>query len=263
MKQGSTSLSANIHLDSDLTGGGQISGQIANAQWSAQLLALRAGYDKKLHPAPQQGNYNIVLPGEQGGGASNPAGHGFGKITIKADGSVTWTGTLADGSPVSQSSALSSQGIWPLYAPLYSGAGFVISWIQVTNRSDSDLSGMMIWMKPAGVKSSYFKSGFTNEMETVGSLYTPPPLNSNHGVVVLTGGNLSVPVTNYFSFGANYKASNRAAKFSLAITPSTGWFSGNYGASKFRGALIQNDGIGAGYFLGTNESGQVWFSPTP
>jgi hypothetical protein len=260
MKYGSDSLSATMRLD--LAGGGQITGQITNGQWSAQLLALR-GYDQKLHPAPQQGQYTIVLPGENGGGANNPSGHGFGKITIKPDGGVTWTGTLADGSPVSQSSVLSGQGVWPLYAPLYSGAGFVISWIQFTHRSDSDLSGLMIWMKPAGMKGSYFKSGFTNEMETVGSRYTPPPLNSNHGVVVLTGGNLSVPVTNYFIFGAGYKASNKANKFNLAITPSTGWFNGNYGSSQFKGALIQNDGIGAGYFLGTNESGQVWFSPTP
>jgi len=175
---------------------------------------------------------------------------------------------LSDGSKVTQKSALSSQGFWPLYSSLYGGSGILIGWIQFSDQIETDLEGQTIWMKPGGVAGVFYPAGFTNETQTVGSLYKSPP-NLTNGVAIFTDGNLSSGLTNVFSLGKGSKVSNQGTnKFTLQITTSTGLFKGSLlkpggGTLSFQGALLNKSGTGAGFFLGTNQSGQVFLSPLP
>jgi hypothetical protein len=56
-------------------------------------------------------------------------------------------------------------------------------------------------------------------------------------------------------------------KLSLSLTLPNGLFSGlvqipgTTRSNAFRGALLQSDAAGYGYFLGTNQSGRVYFGP--
>ena len=127
-------------------------------------------------------------------------------MTVSAGGVVKWSGTLADGTKVSQTSAVSKDGLWPLYRSIYGGGGAVISWMQFnTNLPASDLSGQFIWIKPAGLSTKSFPAGFTNSVEAVGSAFTPatagPILNLPNLDLVFSGGGLQVPFTNSFSAG--------------------------------------------------------------
>jgi len=70
------------------------------------------------------------------------------------------------------------------------------------------------------------------------------------------------------TLGANGKISNNSSnKMTLTLVPSTGAFRGNVvppGTNKtvaVQGVLLQNAGNGYGYFLGANQSGQVFLGP--
>jgi hypothetical protein len=233
------------------------------------LLAQRAAYNKKTNPAPQSGQFTLVVPGDDEGGINGPGGHGAATVKVDGNGSVQLSGALGDGTSVSQNSALSSQGIWPLYSSLYNGAGLVIGWMQFANQPESDLGGLTVWTKGTGAAGKYYKSGFTNVAESAGSRYTPPPLNSPNAVIILSGGNLPGPVTNNVVLNSSFKAANQGAgKLSLTITPSSGFYKGSVANPlgwplSFQGVLLEKSGMGAGYFLGTNQSGQVIFNPAP
>ena len=102
------------------------------------MLADRLVFSKSQHPTSRAGNYSLIIPGDAQDNSS-PGGDGYGTVKVDASGAILFNGSLADGSKVSQSSALSKQGIWPLYASLYGGQGAIISWLQFTNQTDSDL----------------------------------------------------------------------------------------------------------------------------
>jgi hypothetical protein len=84
--------------------------------------------------------------------------------------------------------------------------------------------------------------------------------------VVLAGGDLSQALTNPVVLNANNRVTS-SNKTSLAITLSTGLFRGNAPSLAvgktipFRGVLLQKQNRGAGFFLGTNQSGKVYFGP--
>jgi hypothetical protein len=92
-----------------------------------------------------------------------------------------------------------------------------------------------------------------------------------NGVVIFEGGNLSVPLTNEVMLTVGNKVIDLSLtnKLSLTLTPSTGAFSGSVtepGATRadsINGVLLQDESGGYGYFLETNRSGRVLFSPAP
>ena len=63
--------------------------------------------------------------------------------------------------------------------------------------------------------------------------------------------------------------SGTVSNLTLKLTPKTGQFIGNFlhpvtgKAAKFQGAVLQLQTIGAGYFLGTNVSGNVMIESLP
>jgi len=193
---------------------------------------------------------------------------------LKVDGAgvVKWVGTLADGTKVSQGSAISKQGIWPMYSSVYTGAGVVMSWMQFGSQAESDLAGQLVWMKPAGGR--YYPGGFTNEVSAIGSAYQAPAagkralnLSGGNGSVVLSGGGLNGTITKGVTLGLNNKGSGTGV--TLSITAATGLFKGSAVDAQtgkpltFQGVLFKKGNIGVGYFLGQDQSGEVYLGPNP
>jgi hypothetical protein len=241
----------------------------------ADLQANRPPAWNSANPCPYQGQYTLIVPGAADAAAS-PGGTGFGTVTVGVDGKLTFRGSLADNTTVSQTVRLSKEGLWPLYVPLYSGAGSILSWVSVsTNSSPFNLSGELSWIKPTNaivVGVNYYPLGFTNLVPLEGSGYQPPGthavLDFTNGEVIFTGGNLSAPFTNQVVLGANNIVTNLSSNpLTLKINVSNGQFDGNFtapGANKstsFKGVVLQGQNFGAGFFLGTNQSGMVLFGP--
>ena len=250
-----------VHLQLDLTGGGQISGQISAGGWSAELLADKA-------KGARAGSYTLVIPPDTAS-ANSPAGNGFGTVKVDAYGGVQWSGTLADGTKVTQTSGLSKQGIWPLYATLYGGSGSILSWIQFTSQPDSDLGGQLIWLKPRGMATASYRSGFTNEVEAVGSVYTH--LSRARSLdLIFSGGGLLAPFTNSLSLNSNSRVAGLHSNgLTLNITTSSGLFRGSAlnpdtgKALPFQGILFEKLNSGAGFFMNNNQSGEIYLPPAP
>ena len=148
-----------IDLQLDLTGGDQIHGSINGGSWIAELRADRLTFSK-AHPAPFAGYYTLVIP--PASEAQNPSGYGYGAVQVDGLGKVVWSATLADGSKVSQQTAISKEGIWPLYAAPYAGRGLTLGWVQLNT---NDLNGQFVWVKPGGLPGKVYPSGFTNQVQ--------------------------------------------------------------------------------------------------
>jgi hypothetical protein len=263
--------SLRVKLQLDVAGGNQLQGQITDGTWVADLMAHRLIFNKSTKAASQAGSYMIDLPGTTQN-AGVPAGDGFGTVKVDAGGIVQWAGSLADGTKVSQKSALSAQGIWPLYASLYGGKGCALGWIQVTN---GGLSGPFVWLKAAGASSKSYAPGFTNAVEAAGVPFHAPSVGTRilnwtggSGDLVLSGGGLTGQSTSAFRLELNNKVTNLSnRKLSLTINPSSGLFKGsviNPSTGKpmpFQGAFFEDWNFGLGYFLNPTQSGQVLLAP--
>ncbi len=255
-----------ISLQLDLTGGDVLEGGLTNSGWTAELGASRAVFST-ANPAPQAGQYTLILPGTNS--PTLPGGNGFGTVTVNTSGTVTFSGTLGDGTKVTQSAIESGQGQWPLYISLYSGNGMLMGWLTFTNESDQDIEGLLSWFKPSQQATTLYQAGFTNVVEAAGSAYSltkgAPVLNLTGGYVLLEGGGLTQSITNLFTLEANnvVKGSN---KLSLTITTTTGLFKGtttnSAGATiSFNGAVFQKQTNGFGQFLNADQSGNVYVAP--
>jgi hypothetical protein len=262
-----------VTLVLDLVSGQTLSGTISMPSGTADLLAYRTDWDANTNPATQfKGKYTVVLPGNDDASAS-PGGDGFGTLSVGPAGYVTLSGFLADGNAMSQSVQLSAAGDWAMYVPLYGGAGSVWSWLQFdTNNPALTIGGNLNWIRPARSGAVYYPAGFTNDVAAVGSRYTAPT-NSNtrvidltNGIVRFRGGNLSAPFTNIVTLTSSNRVINGSANsLSMSVTASNGLFSGSVkvpGTTRtntFEGVVLQDARAGYGYFLGTNQSGEVTF----
>jgi hypothetical protein len=248
----------------------QITGQLSDGIWTATLRGDRSVFSK-TNLAPYAGNYTMLVPGESGD-PSAPTGHGYGTINVSTLGIAKFTGSLADGTKVAQSAFLSKSGSWPVYVPLYTGKGAVLSWITFTNRANDDLNGTLSWIKAPGAKSKFYLAGFTNESAAIGSIYLAPVgsniLNLTTGQIEFAGGNLSPDFTNSITLGTGNKLmGSDGVGLGLAFTLKSGLFSGKVtdpstGKSlSYGGVVLEKMHSGYGYLLGTNQSSRITIEP--
>ena len=260
-----------VRLAVDRFGRDEIIGSVSSGAWHAALTADRAVFDKQSRPAvAYAGKYGVVVPGDKNGAVA-PAGAGYGSVTVAADGRASWVGVMGDGTPASQSAMLSKRGEWPFYLGLYGGRGSSLGWLHVKPSGDIDVDGRLHWLRPIAPTPKVYTNGFVTESLVVGSSYTPPGtnrvLNMAQALVTFNGGNLAHSFTNLVALGAYGRVTNLGSnKCSLKVTSASGVFTGSVtapGAKKplsFKGILLQRWGYGAGFFLGTNESGRVELS---
>jgi hypothetical protein len=258
-----------VHLQLDLIGGNVLNGSLSDGTWLAELSANRAVYSR-LNPVPQGATkYTLGIPGGLDA-ATQPAGWGYGALSLDTAGNVRFAGALADGTKVSQATALSAQAHWPLFAPLYSGKGLVIGWLTLADQTNTDVSGLVNWIKAPDTKAKLYPAGFefTNGVEVIGSRYSgTPEINLGAGgAIVLDGGGLPESETNAVTYSGNKFTG--ANKSSVTVSAGTGLFRGNVsdGGPKpvsVSGALLQKQNVGYGYFISTSESGRVYLGPLP
>ena len=263
-----------VTLRVNLTNGAdRVVGEVSNGDWISEILAEKNIFHARTNPAPFAGRYTILIPGATETDVC-PTGDGYGTVVVAASGLVTVTATLADGTKISEKVGVGRSGYWPLYTPLYSGQGCLISWLRLIERNSDDITGLMNWFKPAVPRAKLYPDGFALETTALGSSYTPPVtrtnrvLNFESGFVEFSGGNLPFSFANDVQLTSANKVLNLGSnKLTLTISTSSGLFSGttvNPATKKivsFRGALLQKGNYGAGMFTGTNQIGRVTFGP--
>ncbi len=254
-----------LQLQLGVTNGDLIIGTVSDGAWTANLAAAPEVYSK-ANPAPQAGKYTLLIPGSENASAQ-PGGNGFGSVTVGRLGGVSFNGFLGDGTPVTAATTVCSQGLWPFYASLYGGRGAILGWLSFTN---DGISGGVNWFKLPQATAKLYPGGFTNGTEVVGSIYQHtnglPLLGFTNGMFSFNAGNLAQGVTNQVSFGAAIQAASPSTN-QLTFENSSGLFNAsviNPQTGKLisvKGIVLQNQNLGAGFFLGTNESGSVLLTP--
>jgi len=252
-----------------------LSGTVVDGEAVAQLAGGRDVFNSG-HPAPQAGQYTLIIPGIVDSTAS-PAGDGYGTITVDAEGVVHFKGKLADGIMAVQNVALSRNGEWPVCISLHGGKGILIGWLQFVDDAakgnagtGNEIAGTLRWIKPAIASGKLYKQGFSVNSDAIGSRYVPPTGTDNmlqitDGIVTLNGGNLPFSI-NPVTFGPSSKLVNDGPNtLKLTFTPASGLFSGTFkktGTSKtynIKGAVLQKQNYGSGYAPGSDQSGRVVF----
>jgi len=257
-----------VELALDLNGGsGHVTGRVFTAQWDAALLGDHDVFDARTSRAPFATNYTLAVRGDSQA-ELRPGGDGFGTARVDAGGTVSFAGTLADGSKVTQKTAVSRNGNWPFYLALYGGKGSMLGWLTFGDGPTNDLGGKLSWIRPPSITSALYPAGFAFDTEVDGSVYTRPGtgrvLDLTNAVVVFTGGNLSAPITNPVMLGPDNKVTNEGSnRLVLTVVTPLGLIHGAVtppeGANSlpFRGVLLQKQRSGAGFFLGTSQSGRL------
>ncbi|HEX3718513.1 MAG TPA: leucine-rich repeat domain-containing protein [Verrucomicrobiae bacterium] len=267
-RKGLTTVTAALQLDfADQS----VSGTITDGSFVAIIDGNRQVFSAG-HPANQyKGRYSLVIAGNDNPDLG-PSGYGFGNVTVNAAGVITFKGSLADGTSVNQSSFVSKDGYWPLYLPLYKGAGSLYGFCSLSTNGNN-FNSSASWINATNAsKTALYRSGFTNESVNVNITHYVPaqtlPAVMNIG---LMGGNLpmNVVVPVDISSGDVVKPANPADetnKLSMTITKSTGAISGHFvnpanpkETIHFGGVVVQQPlpVIFYGCFLGTTASGAL------
>ena len=251
----------------------RISGTVSAATWSADLAADRNVFNARTNPAPAAGSYTLVVPGMPDS-VTEPAGHGYGVLTVDKAGKILFVGSLADGAKVSQGATLSKDGQWPLYIPLYHGQGSLTSWLTFSNGPTEDFSGQLTWIKSAGAPGKLYQTGFSTETRVSGSAYHKPQI----GQAVLgletcqmsfQGGDLEAELSSEGHFNRSNSLTTTSNQVRVTFNAATGLFKGHFvnpadsRKIPFGGVALQKANMARGYFLGNDQSGAVEVDPSP
>ena len=264
-RKGAASLG--LMLSVNVTNTDFITGTVTDGStFTANLSAARASGSGAASLA---GDYTLIFSGTNNS-PQLPGGDGYGTVSVSTAGAIKLAATLADGTKLSQSAVATTDGEWPLYASLYSGQGEILGWLSLTNPPDAGIGGEVDWIKSPISNAKLYPGGFNFETSVIGSIYyskASPLIGFNNGMVVLNGANLASPITNNVSVSATKVTNLSTNKLTLKLTSSKGTFTGSVvnpltGSSiPFNGVFLQNEGFGAGDFLGGGQSGAVFFGP--
>jgi uncharacterized repeat protein (TIGR03803 family) len=238
----------------------QVTGSVSGSGWvSTNLIAYRAT-NTSIATA-----YTMLIPSDTNN-TSSPGGYGYASITAtvgttKTPATAKISGSLADGTPFSQSTSVSKDGYVPIYANLYSSKGLLLGWINLTNASGDALA----WVHPA-VKSGLFKTAFTSTNQILLSPWSDAPgifgfLTNLSELDGINGTNL---VTN---IAVNINAAGKSTEppASVTITPKTGLLTVTIGSGSAKvtghGAILYNTTNGGGYFLTKTNAGAILLEP--
>jgi len=254
-------------------GSDEVVGTVSNEFWTSDLSGYRTGFDAKLNPATNHsGKYTMLLSGG-GDAATSPAGQSPATLDITTAGAVSLKGTLSDGTAIAQKMTLAANGQTPVYVNLYKGKGSLIGWMTILNNDTNDTPGLLLWTKKETAGGKIYLAGFTNETLALGSRYVAPAngaaaLDWTNGLLLIEQGNLTVPMTNIIALSSANKftvTSTNTSKLTLSLTTASGLLNGAFvhpdtlKKSSIKGVVLQKQNVGGGFFLGTNQSGNVSF----
>ncbi|HWD20939.1 MAG TPA: S8 family serine peptidase [Verrucomicrobiae bacterium] len=231
--------------------GAPLTGTVTDGNWVAPVQANRAVFTT-AHPCPERGSYTARF------------GDGYGTVTVGATGYVTLRGLLPDNTAVAPAAvSVSTNGLWPLYAPLYGKAGSLSGWIQFTNGVATNFGGSVLWVRT---------NMFTSTLLFSGSTFVPrsPFLGLTNLEITVAGGDLPEVMSNNVALlrtGAFKPLDTTIPGLSLAVNPLTGLLTGRFSnpntrtPETLRGVVFQGATNGGGFFRDVNGSGS--FSVTP
>jgi hypothetical protein len=267
-RRGSPTLVLDFHFCGADGQANQITGHLTDGTWASTLCGYPAVCGRGA-TVPFAGNYTLIIPGYDAN-PSLPAGDGFGTLKVTSSGQVSFVGTLADGTKVSQSATVSGNDHWPLCLSLYSGRGSLMSWLAFASKTNSDLAGRLIWLKQADATSEYYPGGFSCECDAFGSIYlsTDPVLNLPAARLTFCGGGLASGITNSITVGPHNKVVTPGTQLRLSFSASSGTFSGTLldpASGKplpFSGAVFQKLNAAYGTLFGAgNQTSEVSLTP--
>jgi hypothetical protein len=263
-------LDLQLRLGSDM-----VTGAVRSVTWTSALTGYRAPFNAASNrPTNYLGRYTLLLSGGTDPSAS-PFGLGFATLTVSNSGSTSIVGALADGSPVGQVAMLNSEASLPFYLNLYGGKGSIFGWVRLTNDLENHIASELLWTKTGAVGGRFYPRGFTNQVFTLGSRFVPRESGTNvlvfsNAVVLLQGGNLTGILTNHVTLGRLNRITvtpPNTYRLTLGMNASSGLLTGSFfnpftrSTNQIRGAVLQQQAAAGGFFLGTNQSGAVFFGP--
>jgi hypothetical protein len=228
-----------------------------------------------------------------------PDGAGIASVKISTNGVLTMSGRMGDGTPFSQGRTIAKAGEFPLYTPLYRGAGIALGWLQMTNADTGSISGEELYWLPATAR---YNSAIPSQMTAHGSTYTAPKPGENvlsftDGVAVFHGGDLRIAnadgtTTNGWHFSRVFYSVNTnsglihsaspypikpkagwsfysldADRVSMKLNPGDGTLSGSFIdpvsgiKTPIKAIVLQQRSTATGYFLNANGSGRIELLP--
>lgn len=256
-RKGGSPISAKLNLD---IASGVITGVFSDGSFTSELIADRAV------TSATASKYTLLFPGSADG-LTKPGGDSIATLSVSSSGAISISGIAADNSKMTQKANLLTTGQVPFFVPLYSGHGSMLGWLTVSN---GVISGTVDWLKPSNAGGLY-PAGFTNVTEATGSSYVftkgVPVLNFSTGILEVSNGNLSNTFIEGIALDSNSKVTSTNASVKMTITTTSGLFKGTVAdpvsgrTLSFNGVVLQQQNLGGGFFLGTNQVGRVAIHP--
>lgn len=262
-----------------------VTGTVADGLTTFFAASSRAPFSTKSPvPSGVTGRYTVLFTPLYSPSSVLPGGTGYGTLVVAKSGKIKLTGVLGDGTAVSQGASLGADGTWPLFAVPYKKSGSILGVIRIGSPIDShDVYGILQWRKNAVLRprpNTLYGSGFSEELELVGSHYVSPAkgfpiLNvpsapQNLLFTVVAGNVFDLPSTRLLTLDSyNSVTAEGGEKFALKFSSPTGLFRGSFmdpSTKKqrgFRGAILQSDMVGGGFFFGNSQTGQVELQSSP
>ncbi len=271
-------LQLTLHLPE--AGSETMPGTVSDGTITLNFSVDRAAVGTRVSPVPQAGKYTVGLfPATPGDGTLVPAGNGFAFLNVDSYGRLRGTGSLADGTPINFATALSRNGVAPFYLSLPRSGETIFGTVVFAPADRSDIGGAAEWIKSPGGRN--YPSGFSKSLTIAGSRYTPPPAGARvlilpasepNAELIFREGNLATEISRRFTLTSLPHVAvlqPAAERFVLNVSPGNGFFTGQFfhpelnRLTSFRGAILQKQNIGVGYFLGSTEGGSVELRPVP
>jgi len=246
----------------------RMTGTVSDGGFIADLIANRGVFDGQQQIAPLAGLYTLFIAGNEDSSVA-PGGDSVGTVRVDKTTKVLLSGSLADGTKISQTTVASKAGDWPLYVALYGGEGAILGWLTFAGAPPEIIRGNVSWIKPSGQRAKFYPAGFVLNTTASGFHYNPPAPRNNvltltDAVFMISGGDLSQDVSEQIRFGPMNRVMDlNGHKLNIIFASSTGTFSGraiNPETQKpisFNGVVLQGLNSGTGYFLGTSQSGNI------
>jgi uncharacterized repeat protein (TIGR03803 family) len=268
-RKGLTTLTTTLQLDFATQ---SVQGTVGDGSFLASLSGDRQVFSSTHKATGFEGQYTFVIPGTNDP-TVGPFGTSYGTVTVAPAGTITFSGSLADGTAFGPlTSVISQDGYWPFYVPLYNGAGSLWGWNLFTNQTIMSAPSLSWINGTNSTKTAVYRTGFTNQQAAViGSLYIPtenPLVGDLNLQVVLDESSWPSPITNQVNLAANNtftipKSAGNTNGLTLKIVSlATGFITGSFQnptnpkqTIAINGVLLENLTNAQGYFLGTNQSG--------
>jgi uncharacterized repeat protein (TIGR03803 family) len=241
----------NLVLDLD-PGALAMNGLVSNrGAFSAPLTAWRTLTGASTNYPPF--STFVIVP-------SVPAeGYSYGVVHVNPGGNFMITTYLLDGTTFSANGSLLQNGQFPLFAPLYKGGGWLISWV---NAGVGSLSASVDWFHTNGV--------IDTNLSLSGLVYPPHPTSPvlvlTNGGFELFGASISGTLSNSISISARNvitPGTGDIEGLSVTLNAASGTFGGSFDNPStgkpihFQGGLMPGANSGFGYFTESNHSGAV------